>query len=387
MFLNRYQHAVNTKKSTATYRSLHSIEQQPSLCFSSNDYLGLSNHPVVKQALIEATNLYPIGATGSRLLSGNRDFINQFEWQIAQDKNQEAALVFNTGFQANLTILSTLLNKQILGQEPLVFADRLNHASMHAGCQLAGVRQHRYQHLDMNHLETLLKKQCHSSQPKFILTESIFGMDGDTADLESLSWLAQKYQAFLYVDEAHATGVVGQHGYGLTPEVKGKIHGVMGTFSKALGLAGAYFAGDAILKEYLINFAPGFIYSTAQPLPIIYTASKAWDLIRNLTAERHHLNQLRHQFQQILRQFNFTTTASTTHIFGVIFESTPQTVHVATSLKNQGIAVSAIRPPTVPAGASRVRIALRATHSQNDINILGQALALSVANSQTAFSN
>lgn len=318
MFLKPYKAAVNAKKLATTYRSLQ-VKPRSAICFSSNDYLGLSNHSVVKQAMIEAINLYGIGATGSRLLSGNLDFINQFESQIAQDKNQEAALVFNTGFQANITLLSTLLNKQVLGHEPLVFADRLNHSSIHAGCQLAGVRQHRYQHLDLDHLEMLLQKHHHSPQPKFILTESIFGMDGDRADLESLSWLAQKYEAFLYVDEAHATGVVGQRGYGLSPDVKGKIHGVMGTFSKALGLVGAYFAGDTILKEYLVNFAPGFIYSTAQPFPLLYAASKAWDLVPHLEIERHHLNHLRNQFQQHLYQVGLTTTASTTHIFSIIF--------------------------------------------------------------------
>lgn len=374
MFLTLYQNAVNAKKSTANYRCLQAIPPS-ALCFSSNDYLGLSRHPVVKQALIEAANFYHVGATGSRLLSGNHEFINQFESQIAQDKNQEAALIFNTGFQANLTILATLLNKQVLGQEPLVFADRLNHASMHAGCQLAGVRQHRYQHLDLNHLETLLQKHHHLSQPKFILTESIFGMDGDRADLEALSELAHKYHAFLYVDEAHATGVAGLHGYGLTPNVKGKIHGAMGTFSKALGLAGAYFAGDAILKEYLVNFAPGFIYSTAQPFPLIYAASKAWDLVRHLDNERQHLNQLRNELQKQLDYLGLTTTPSTTHIFGVILESASKTLDAASFLKNQGITVSAIRPPTVPPGSSRLRIALRATHSQEDVKTLAHALA------------
>lgn len=377
MFLNLYKDAVKAKKLTANYRSLQMSLPSSTLCFSSNDYLGLSSHPVVKQALIEAANFYRIGATGSRLLSGNLEFLNQFELQIAQDKNQEAALIFNTGFQANLTIISTLLNKQVLGQQPLVFADRLNHASMHAGCQLAGVRQHRYQHLDLNHLETLLQKHRHSSQPKFILTESIFGMDGDKAELDALSELAQKYHAFLYVDEAHATGIAGQHGYGLTPDVKGKIHGVMGTFSKALGLAGAYFAGDTTLKEYLVNFAPGFIYSTAQPFPLLYAASKAWDLVRHLGSQRQHLTQLRNELQQQLDLLDFTTTPSTTHIFGIILESTQKTLDVAASLKSQGITVSAIRPPTVPPGTSRLRIALRATHSHGDLKTLLNGLILS----------
>lgn len=376
MFLNLYKDAVNAKKSASNYRCLKGTHRSD-LCFSSNDYLSLSSHPIIKQALVESTDLYRVGATGSRLLSGNIDFINQFESQIAKDKNQEAALIFNTGFQANVTILAALLNKQVLGQQPLVFADRLNHASMHTGCHLAGVRQHRYQHLDLNHLETLLQKHHHLSQPKFILTESIFGMDGDKADLEALSELAEKYHAFLYVDEAHATGVTGKHGYGLTPDVKGKIHGVMGTFSKALGLAGAYFSGDTIVKEYLVNFASGFIYSTTQPFPLIYAASKAWALVRHLDNQREYLNQLRNSLHKQLGNLGLTTTPSKTHIFGVILESASKTIEAKNSLENHGITVSSIRPPTVPPGTSRLRIALRTDHTPEDIKTLVHALALS----------
>lgn len=374
MLLNFYKNALKVKKSTLNYRTL-SVPSSTSICFSSNDYLGLSNHSQIKKYWTEAINLYQGGATGSRLLSGNHDFINAFEAQIAKDKHQEAALIFNTGFQANLTILATLLNKQVLGQEPMVFADRLNHASMHAGCQLAGVRQQRYHHLDLNHLETLLQKSHRCPNPKFILTESIFGMDGDQADLEGLASLAEKYNAFLYVDEAHATGVAGTHGYGLTPDVKGRIHGVMGTFSKALGLAGAYFGSDQTVIDYLINFAPGFIYSTTQPFPLIYTAVKAWELVPHLEKERAHLRFLSHILQEKLLHLGIPTTASTSHIFGLILESSHKTLDVAAFLKTQGITVSAIRPPTVPMGTSRLRIALRANHTEGDIDKLIDALS------------
>ncbi|WP_032112865.1 aminotransferase class I/II-fold pyridoxal phosphate-dependent enzyme [Candidatus Paracaedibacter symbiosus] len=370
---NLYKKALLEKKTSATYRTL-GVRPPSRLCFASNDYLGLSNHPAIKQELLNALELDRVGATGSRLLSGNAAFINAFENQIALDKNQEAALIFNSGFQANLTILATLLNKQILGQEPLVFADRLNHASMHAGCQLAGIRQQRYQHLDLNHLETLLKKHQHLPRPKFILTESIFGMDGDQIDLESLSQLADKHGAFLYVDEAHATGVAGNHGYGLTSSCKGRVHGAMGTFSKALGLAGAYFAGDTLIKDYLVNFAPGFIYSTAQPFPILYAANKAWNMVRDMEAERSHLQLLRSILQQELDQLGLATTPSTSHIFAIVFRCADRTLAVAEKLKNQGIAVSVIRPPTVPMGSSRLRIALKATHRIEDIQQLVEAL-------------
>lgn len=375
MLLNFYKKALKVKKSTLNYRTL-SVPSSLLLCFSSNDYLGLSTHPQIKKYWTEAIHLYQGGATGSRLLSGNHEFINAFESQIALDKHQEAALIFNTGFQANLTILATLLNKQILEHEPMVFADRLNHASMHAGCQLAGVRQQRYQHLDLNHLETLLKKSQHYPNPKFILTESIFGMDGDQADLEGLAALADKYNAFLYVDEAHATGVAGASGYGLTPDVKGRIHGVMGTFSKALGLAGAYFGGDQVVIDYLINYAPGFIYSTAQPFPLLYTASKTWELLPHLNKEREHLRYLSLILQEKLQYLGIKTTISTSHIFGLIFESSNKTLELAAFLKTQGIIVSAVRPPTVPMGTSRLRIALRANHTEDDIHQLIDALSL-----------
>jgi 8-amino-7-oxononanoate synthase len=257
----------------------------------------------------------------------------------------------------------------------MVFADRLNHASMHAGCQLANVRQQRYQHLDLNHLETLLQKSHQSPHPKFILTESIFGMDGDQADLEGLAALAEKYDAFLYVDEAHATGVAGTSGYGLTPDVKGRIHGVMGTFSKALGLAGAYFGSDQVIIDYLINYAPGFIYSTAQPFPLLYTASKTWEMVPHLEKQREHLQYLSHLLQEKLRYLGIKTATSTSHIFGFVLESSGKTLEVAAILKAQGITVSAIRPPTVPMGTSRLRIALRANHTENDIHQLIEILS------------
>lgn len=359
--------ALKEKKKQGTIRQL-SLHQDFSLDFTSNDYLGLSKHPLVIQAAINAAREHGVGATGARLLSGNSPDLENLEADLARLKGQEAALVFNTGFQANLSILGTLLSSQFYDKPPIVFSDRLNHASMHQGCQLAGIRQHRYQHLDYDHLRSLIKKYAKPGHPHFILTESIFGMDGDVANLGTICDLAEPIDGHVYVDEAHATGVYGQNGCGLTHPHADKLFAVMGTFSKALGGFGAYLSGSKVLKDFLINFASGFIYSTALPPATITANHQALNLLPTLSTQRQHLQNLAARTRTLLSDMRLNIGQSTTHIIPIIFNNPDQAFSIHQHLKTQGILTSLIRPPTVPQNTTRLRLALQVNHTLNDIN-------------------
>jgi 8-amino-7-oxononanoate synthase len=332
--------------------------------FSSNDYLGLSQHPALIQAATVAVNTHGAGAKTSRLVASCQSHIFDLETQIATDKNADAALVFATGYQANISVLSALLESKALGVSPLVFSDRLNHASMHAGCQLARAKQHRYHHLDYDHLSWQLAKTQSLQQPRFILTESVYGMDGDMACLPSLIRLAKQYDALLYVDEAHATGLFGNKGYGLTSEYGDDIDVSMGTFSKALGCQGAYVTCAKPLKRFLVNRANGFIYSTA-PSPVqIALMQTAWDLVPSLQVVAKKVLERANEFRNRLQVQGIKTGNSSTHIIPLILQTPLNTVIAQRELAKQSIRVSAIRPPSVPALQSRLRIALNPSHDE-----------------------
>lgn len=345
------------------------------LDFSGNDYMGLAGRPELVEAAAEAGHLYGAGATGSRLLSGNTPAHEAFEARIAADKGTEAALIFNSGYQTNAACIAALLDATALGAEPLVFADKLNHASMHLGCALAGVRQLRYRHLELEHLKVLLEKHKNEPRPKVILSESVFGMDGDQADIAALQDLALAHGALLYIDEAHATGVFGPRGYGLCEAVDLAPSTVaMGTMSKALGVSGGYVACARIIRDYLINKAGGFIFSTA-PSPLTVGAGlKSWELLPGLGAERAALLHRAEALRQGLCGLGFDPGQSTTHIVPVILGTPERTLAARDALAAQGIIVSAVRPPTVPQGASRLRIGLSAAHTDADIARLLGAL-------------
>ncbi len=342
--------------------------------FSNNDYLGLSQHPALIQAAIVAADKHGVGSKASRLISSDQAQINALESAIATSKQSMRALIFNSGFQANISVLSALLDQKVLGCTPLVFSDRLNHASMHAACQLAKVKQQRFHHLDYDHLEFLLQQSQSSRQPKFILTESVFGMDGDVADLEILIKIAKQYGAMLYVDEAHATGLFGKNGYGLTQDYGSEIDVTMGTFSKALGGSGAYVTCSQSLKRYFINRCQGLIFSTAPSPMQIAAMQAAWVLIPHLQNERKNLFKQAHDLRVSLQQMGFDTGNSTSHIIPVILRDAALTIEAQRFLAARDIRVSAIRPPSVGPNLSRLRIALTAAHSEEAIEKLKNAL-------------
>ena len=255
--------------------------------FASNDYLGLRFHPALIARSREWGERHGAGSGASRLVTGNLSVFAGIEAKLAKLKQKPSALVMASGFQANAAVLQALLDRSVLGAEPLVFADRLNHASMHFGCAAAGAREIRYRHGDAAHLAELLS-QYRDDRPKFILTESVFSMDGDIAPLAEIARLAREHGAMLIVDDAHATGILGEAGCGVSEGADV----VIGTFSKALGSFGAYVASSETLRDYLVNRCSGLIYSTALPPPVLGAIDAALDLLPSLDAERAHVAAL-----------------------------------------------------------------------------------------------
>jgi 8-amino-7-oxononanoate synthase len=336
------------------------------LNFSSNDYLGLAQHGALKQRAAAWASLYGAGAGASRLVSGTLDLHLRVEAKIAALKKTEAALLFASGWQANASVLSALLR---FGKPATVFADWLIHASLHHACRAAGVAQLRFGHNDMAHLEALL--QSHKGPGmRFIVTESVFSMDGDQADISTLRNLADRYDAFLYLDEAHATGVVGPNGMGLSGSVAGGVDLAMGTFSKALGGFGAYVAGSRALCDWLVNRASGFIHTTALPPAVLGAIDAALDLIPCMDAERACLHAHAARVRQALTGLGIDCGASTTQIVPAIVGGVEKAMDLASRLREEGILAVAIRPPTVPENSSRLRLALSAAHSGADVERL-----------------
>nr|BAP01372.1 8-amino-7-oxononanoate synthase [Wolbachia sp. KTCN] len=373
LLYNKYCNILQSKKK---YRQLPKAILGSFIDFSTNDYLGLSQ----SEALFDAAKLsgaqFGVGSTGSRLLSGNKKIFEDLEKRIAQDKGAESALIFNSGFQANVTVLASLLDQSVLGEKPIVFFDKLNHASLYQAVFLSNAELVRYQHNDTDHLSNLLTKFKNDLRPKFIVTETIFGMDGDIAPIEKIFALSKEHEAFLYLDEAHATGIIGYNGYGLSTSINLQEipHLILGTFSKALGCFGAYVACSNVIKNYLINKCPGFIYSTSLSPMVIGAAAKAWDLVQHLADQRQALSFKAANLRNNLQNLGFNTGDSVTHIIPIILGDENIVMSAKEKLLKQGLVVSAIRPPTVSPGTSRLRIALNVNHTENNLNHLVYAL-------------
>lgn len=340
--------------------------------FSSNDYLGLASHPHLTSRAREWTERYGTGSGASRLVTGTGDAVLALEARIAAFKGTEAALVFASGWQANAAAIPALLAAM---PGAAVFTDRLNHASMHAGLAIAGVRQHRFRHNDLAHLDQLLSTKGAEAPARMIVTESVFSMDGDRADLAGLVALARAHDAVLFVDEAHATGVLGPGGAGLSATVPGGVEVIMGTFSKALGGFGAYVAGSRALIDWLTNAASGFVFSTALPPAVLGAVDGALDLIPTLDAERERLADLAGRLRLGLAALGLDHGASASQIVPALIGGEREALALAEALEARGMLAAAIRPPTVPPGTSRLRLALRAAHSEADIDALLDAIA------------
>lgn len=343
---------------------------------SSNDYLGLSRHPQLIARSAQWGERWGAGSGASRLVSGTLEPFARVEQKLARGKGTESALVFASGYQANASILPALLDVQVHGLQPLVFADRLNHASLHAGCNAAGVRQIRYRHNDMGHLEELLTAKTANAEnaPVFILSETVFSMDGDCADIAALGDLASRFDAFLYLDEAHATGVLGKDGFGMSADHPGAANLVMGTFGKALGGFGAYCACSGALRDYLVNRCGGVVYSTALPPTVLGTMDAALDLIPEMEAARAGLLRKAGELRSRWREAGLDCGVSTTQIVPLILGHDEAALALSRALEEEGFLAVAIRPPTVPEGTSRLRIALSAVHGEDDLARLAETV-------------
>jgi 8-amino-7-oxononanoate synthase len=343
---------------------------QALLNFSANDYLGLARHPLLAERARQWGERYGTGAGASRLVTGTMDLHTRVEEKLARLKGTEAALILASGWQANASILPALI--KVAGPDTAVFADALNHSSLVHGCRAAGMRAVCFPHNDLDALAALLKYYAGKPGRRLIVTESVFSMDGDRADIARLRALADRYDAFLYMDEAHATGVLGPAGSGLCG---GLADLSMGTFSKALGGFGAYVAGSRPLIDFLTNACAGFVYTTALPPTVLGAIDAALDLVAGMEVERMALAANAARVRAAFRDIGIDTGASTTQIVPAMVGAEHTALDLAAALRQAGILAVAIRPPTVPAGTSRLRFALSATHDDMAVHQLIQAMA------------
>lgn len=336
------------------------------LNLSSNNYLGLAGHSDVKAAAAAAASELGCGAGASRLIAGTSAIQIALETRLAHFKQAEAALLFSSGYMANIGVIPALV-----GPGDLILGDELNHASLIDGCRLSRATYQTYPHTNVAALEQHLARartgnaygQC------LVVTDTVFSMDGDLAPLADIAALCQQYDALLYVDEAHATGCLGPGGRGLvaTTGVKAQVTVAMSTLSKALGNVGAFITADQMVIEYVINVARSFIFTTALPPTVVAAALAALDVLEREPQRVERLQALGTFFRQGLQQLGFNTLASATHIVPVLVGDSARALEMASALQQAGVFVVAIRPPTVPLGAARVRASVMASHTEEDL--------------------
>ncbi|MFV1884889.1 MAG: 8-amino-7-oxononanoate synthase [Balneola sp.] len=364
---HRFRSLKPVKPVLGTSRAIRDSEQLINFC--SNDYLGLSAHPAVIERAKEFTDRYGAGSGASRLVSGSLDIHKEFEEKLAEALGLEAVLVFNSGFQANTSVIASLADRN-----SFILADKKSHNSLIQGALLSRADFKRFNHNDLNHLEKLLKEASDKSYNRiWVVSETVFSMDGDQSDVEGLIELSQKYNALFYSDDAHALGVLGEKGLGLNYGKEG-IEISLGTFGKAFGSFGAFVGCNSEMKDYLINFCPGFIYTTALPPSVIGALDATLELIPEMNEERGRLFFNIRMVKNRLKELGFDTGNSESQIIPVIVGSEEETLKLSEFLENEGIWASAIRPPTVEQGASRIRITITLNHTEEDIRHLLNAL-------------
>lgn len=337
------------------------INGKPVILMCSNDYLGLANHPLVKEAMIRAIERYGAGSGASRLVSGTMEPHIMLEERIRKFKGTPAALVFNSGYHANIGCVSALADRNTD-----IFSDKLNHASIVDACVLSRAKVKRYPNRDADSLERLLRKS--TAKKKLIVTDGVFSMDGTIAPLKEITELLDRYGAFLFVDDAHATGVLGKNGGGTLEHFGIKHPSIiqMGTLGKAVGVFGAFIAGSAELIELLISKARSFIFTTALPPSVCSAAITAFDIIEKEPSIRERLWENIHYLKNGLNGFD--TFGSTTQIIPVAVGNEAKTMEISKRLLENGVFIQGIRPPTVPPGTSRLRITVMASHTRADLD-------------------
>ena len=372
---------LNQRRRDALYRARRTVNgpQQPELLvdghpmlsFCSNDYLGLANHPEVVRALQQGAGRYGVGSGSAHLISGHSRAHEELEEALAVFTGRPRALLFSTGYMANLGVVSALL-----GRGDLLFEDRLNHASLVDAGVLSRARMKRYQHADVDSLEQQLRAA--GDGRRLIVTDGVFSMDGDLAPLPALAQLAAEHDAWLMVDDAHGLGVLGEAGggcishFGLSEK---EVPILMGTLGKALGTFGAFVAGSEVLIETLIQQARPYVYTTATPPALAEATLVSLQIAQEESWRRERLQKLITRFRERVAGFGLSLMASETPIQPIVAGNAGRALTWSRHLEAQGILVSAIRPPTVPEGSARLRITLSASHSDAQLERLLEVLA------------
>ena len=343
------------------------INGRDAIDFSSNDYLGLASDPRLATAIVEAIRGEAIGAGAARLISGDHPLHETLERELAEFKKTEAALLFGSGYLANIGTIPALV-----GRRDVIYADALNHASLIDACRLSRAELRTFPHLDLATLAESLDADRGKFRRRLIVVDGVFSMDGDLFPLCEMVNIAQAYDAWTYVDDAHGTGVLGEHGRGSAEywKIEGQIDVVMGTLGKAFGVAGAYVTGSRVLIDYLMHRARAFVFTTAQPPALAAAASAALRIIQEEPDLRVRLRRNASRVRAALH----VPGPPDGHIVPVLIGESEATMKVGAALRERGIIVGAVRPPTVPLGTSRLRITISAAHTDADIDRLLETL-------------
>jgi 8-amino-7-oxononanoate synthase len=347
------------------------IDGRPVLSFCSNDYLGLANHPEVVRAFQSAANEYGVGAGAAHLVNGHSRVHHELEDALAEFTGREGALLFSTGYMANLGVASALL-----GRGDAVLEDRLNHASLIDAGLLSGARLQRYIHADVSSLES--KLGIDTDRECLVMTDGVFSMDGDIAPLPELAAVASKHEAWFMVDDAHGIGVLGERGRGSLEHFglsRAEVPILMGTLGKALGTAGAFVAGSEDLVEYLIQSARTYIYTTAMPAAVAAATLASLRLVDSEGWRREKLQTLITRFRTGVEQLGLELMPSSTPIQPLVVGDAGQAVAMSEALLKRDILVTAIRPPTVPQGTARLRFTFSAEHTEEQVDQLLDGLS------------
>ena len=367
---------LNNRKQQFLYRQRRTLEtpQQPLvevdgreyLAFCSNDYLGLANHPEVISSFQSAANIYGVGGGASHLVNGHSKAHHDLEEALAEFTGRPRALLFSTGYMANLGAVNALLDKQ-----DAVFEDRINHASLLDAGLLSGARFQRYLHNDVESLDKRLSKT--EARRKLVVTDGVFSMDGDLADLPAISSVCEKHRAWLMVDDAHGFGCLGKNGGGcaeLFDMSTNQLQVLVGTLGKGFGTAGAFVAGSEELVETLIQHARTYIYTTSMPPAVAAATLTSLKILQSESWRREKLETLIKQFRTGCEQIGLQLMDSPTPIQPILIGESNKALEMSQGLEQEGIFISAIRPPTVPQGSARLRVTLSAAHDEEQVNTL-----------------
>ncbi|MGO1343373.1 8-amino-7-oxononanoate synthase [Chromohalobacter japonicus] len=343
----------------------------PFIDFAGNDYLGLADDPRLAEAQAEAARRLGAGAKASHLVSGHLEIHERLERRLAQLTGRPRALLFSTGYMANLGVLQALCDRHTR-----VFQDRLNHASLIDGARLAGAPSRRFHHRDLKDLERLLTR-APDDTPTLVVSDGVFSMDGDVADVGGLAATTRRHGAWLMIDDAHGLGVLGDHGDGCVGRAhdRREVPVLVGTLGKALGSAGAFVAGDEALIDHLIQFARPYVYTTAQPPGVAAATLAALDILEAEPERRARLHERIDDFRREAARLGLPLTGSRTPIQPLVLGDNARVMRWAERLARTGLRVGAIRAPTVPKGEARLRIILSAAHGDDALDALLDGLA------------